>query len=395
MKISKKAASVPASATLEITAKVKQLKSEGKSIIGFTAGEPDFNTPEYIIESAKNALDKGYTKYTAVAGIPELKQAICEKFLKDNGLEYSPSQIVVSDGAKSSLYHAICAITDDGDEIILPAPFWFTYEEQVKLCGGIPVIVNTKSENGYKITAEELENAITGKTIAVILNSPSNPTGAVYSESELKALGKVIEKHGLMVISDEIYEKLVYDGVKHVSVASVSNYLKNNTIVVNGVSKSYSMTGWRIGYLAAPEKIAAAISRVQGHTTSNACSFAQYAAVTALRGGEEVIENMKAAFDERRKYICGRLEKINVPFITPQGAFYVFADISRFKGKTANGVKIEGSMSFASALTDSGVAVIPGLPFHADNFIRLSYAVSMNDIKEGFDRIEEFLILIK
>lgn len=392
MRISKKASTIPASATLEITAKVKQMKKEGKSIIGFTAGEPDFNTPDYINESAKKAIDIGFTRYTPVPGMPELRKAIADKFLRENELEYEPEQIIVSDGAKASLFHAVYAIVDDGDEVIIPAPFWFTYEEQVKLCGGIPVIVLAKPENGYKITAEELESAITPKTKAIMINSPSNPTGAVYTKSELESLAKVIEKHGLLTISDEIYEKLIYTGEKHVSIASVSKYMKDNTIVINGVSKSYAMTGWRIGYLAAPKDIASVISRVQGHTTSNACSIAQYASVTALGGGEDIIENMRLSFDERRKYMMERANRINgVKYIVPSGAFYMFIDISAFIGKKYKGKTIDGSMSFADCLVDAGVAVIPGLPFHADGYVRLSYAVSMKDIEEGFDRIENFV----
>ena len=395
MKISKRALSIPASMTLEVTAKVNQLKKEGKSIIGFTAGEPNFNTPDYIIKSGKEAMDKGITKYTPVAGMLELKKAICKKFLIDNGLEYTPDQIVVSDGAKASLFHAVYALVGDGDEVIIPAPFWFSYEEQVKICGGKCVIVNTKAENGYKMTADELENAITDKTTTIMLNSPSNPTGAIYSKEELEALAKVVEKYNLTVISDEIYEKLIYDGKKHVSIASVSNYMKENTIVINGVSKTYAMTGWRIGYLACSKELASVISRVQGHTTSNACSISQYACITALGGGEEIIESMKNAFDDRRKYMMSRIDKLNLNYIKPEGAFYIFIDITPFIGKSVNGTKIEGSMSFASILTEHGVAVIPGLPFHADNFIRLSYAVSMEDIVSGFDRIEEFIKLIK
>ncbi len=395
MKISKKALSIPASATLEITAKVKQLKSEGKSIIGFTAGEPDFNTPDYIIESCKEALDNGFTKYTPVSGMPELKEAICKKFKEDNGLIYKTNQIVVSDGAKASLFHAVYALVDDGDEVIIPAPFWFTYEEQVKICGGKPVIIQTTKENGYKLTAEELENAITDKTVTIILNSPSNPTGAIYTEEELKKLAVVIEKHNLTVISDEIYEKLVYDDAKHYSIACVSDYMKENTVVVNGVSKTYAMTGWRIGYLATSEKLASVITKVQGHTTSNACSFAQYASVTAMLNGEEIVENMRKEFDSRRKYMAKRADELGLEYITPKGAFYLFINIKKFIGKSVNGKVIDGSMSFASLLTENGVAVIPGLPFYADDFIRLSYAVSLSDIEEGFNRIAKFLSLIK
>ncbi len=395
MKFSKKALSIPASMTLEITAKVKQLKSEGKSIIGFTAGEPDFNTPDYIIESAKKALDIGFTKYTPVAGMLELKEAICKKFKEDNNLIYEPSQIVVSDGAKASLFHAIYALVEDGDEVIIPAPFWFTYEEQVKICGGKPVIVNTKVENGYKITPQELENAITDKTVTIILNSPSNPTGAVYSKEELEGLAKVIEKHNLTVISDEIYEKLVYGDVEFTSIATVSNYMKENTIVINGVSKTYAMTGWRVGYLAASKEIASVISRVQGHTTSNACSISQYASVTAILNGKEVVEEMRKEFEKRRDLISKKADELGLDYINPQGAFYIFINIKKFIGKSFNGTKIEGSMSFASLLTENGVAVIPGLPFHADEFIRLSYAVSTSDIEEGFNRLQKFISQIK
>ncbi len=394
MKISKRATSIPASMTLDISAKIKQLKSEGKSIIGFTAGEPDFNTPDYIIESAKKALDIGFTKYTPVSGMAELKDAICKKFKEDNGLIYSPSQIVVSDGAKASLFHAIYALVEDGDEVIVPAPFWFTYEEQIKICGGKPVIVQTKAENGYKMTAEELEAAITDKTVTIILNSPSNPTGAVYSKKELEGLAKIVEKHNLTVISDEIYEKLVYD-VEFCSIASVSSYMKENTIVVNGVSKAYSMTGWRIGYLAAPKEISAVISRVQGHTTSNACSISQYASVTAMLEGESVVETMRQEFNARRKHMAKRADEIGLKYINPQGAFYMFISIKQFIGKSFNGSIIDGSMTFASLLTENGVAVIPGLPFYADDFIRVSYAVSIKDIDEGFNRIAKFISQIK
>ena len=391
MKISKRALSVSASLTLEISAKVKELRAKGKSIIGFTAGEPDFNTPKHIIESAKNALDRGETKYAPVSGIMELKKAICEKFKNDNDLFFEPSQIIVSNGAKSSLYHAIYALVDEGDEVIIPAPFWFTYEEQVKMCGGKVVRVDTKAENGYKITPSELEDAITDKTAVFLINSPSNPTGALYTESELIELSKVLEKHGVMTISDEIYEKLIYDGNKHVSIASVSEYMRNNTVVVNGVSKAYAMTGWRIGYLGAPKIVADAINRLQGQTTSNACTFAQFASVTALNEYSHDLEVMVKTYDERRKYMISRAEKLGVNYVKPMGAFYLFMDISNYIGKSFNGKVINGSMDFASILTENGVAVIPGLPFYADNFVRLSYAVSLEDIKEGFDRIEIFL----
>ncbi len=395
MKISKKALSIPASVTLDITAKVKELKSKGVNIIGFTAGEPDFNTPNYIIESAKKALDLGITKYTPVAGMFELKEIIAKKLKKDNGLEYSPSQIVVSDGAKASLFHAVYALVDDGDEVIIPAPFWFTYEEQVKICGGKPVIVHTKKENNFKMTAEELENAITDKTVTIIINSPSNPTGAVYSKSELEELAKVIEKHNLTVISDEIYEKLIYDDLEHVSIASISPYMKENTVVINGVSKSYAMTGWRIGYLATSKQLASVISKVQGHTTSNACSISQYATIEAYSQGDDIVEHMRQEFDKRRKFMCKCASNLGLEYIKPQGAFYLFVSIKKFIGKSINGTIIDGSKTFASLLTEYGVSLIPGLPFYADDYVRLSYAVSIYDIMDGFELLEKFINDIK
>ncbi len=391
MKISNRASVVSSSVTLEISAMVKELKAQGKSIIGFTAGEPDFNTPNYIIDSAKDALDKGVTKYTPVSGLMELKKVICEKFEKDNGLKYNPSQIIVSSGAKSSLFHALYAILDKGDEVIIPAPFWFTYEEQIKLCGGVAKIVETKKENGYKITANQLEEAITDKTVAFMINSPSNPTGAVYSKEELINLSKVIEKHGLITISDEIYEKLIYDGEKHVSIASVSKYMYDNTIVVNGVSKTYAMTGWRIGYLSAPKQIADAINKVQSQTTSNACSFAQVASITALSEESNVVEEMRLSFDERRKYMMKRADELGFSYVQPKGAFYLFMNVSKLYGKAYNGKTITDSVDFSKILTEYGVAVIPGKPFYADNFVRLSYAVSLKEIEEGFNRIEKFV----
>lgn len=395
MKISKKAKQIPASMTLEISALVKQYKERGKRIVGFTAGEPDFNTPSHIIERAKEALDIGFTKYTPVQGMMPLRISICEKLKRDNNLEYNPSQIIICDGAKSALFHAIYAICDDGDEIILPAPFWFTYEEQVKICGGTPKIVTTKKENGYKITAKEFEDAITEKTIAIIINSPNNPTGAVYSEQELREIGEVAKKHNLIVISDEIYEKLVYGDNKHVSIASFNDYLKENTIVINGLSKSYSMTGWRVGYIACSEALAKSITCVQGHTTSNACSISQYASVAALQGGDEVITEMCNAYDIRRKLLMQLLDDIGVEYVEPQGAFYLFMNIDKFIGKSINGKVIKGSMDFANYIIEYGVALIPGLPFHIDNYVRLSYAISEGDIIDGIKLLGKFISDLK
>ena len=395
--VSKKVCGIAPSLTLEITAKAKKMKAEGISVIGFGAGEPDFNTPDYVINSAKKALDIGFTKYTPASGMIELKKAICKKFEKDNALLYTPEQIVVSSGAKSSLYHAIAAITDEGDEVILPSPFWLTYPELIKLAGGKCVFVKTTEKTGYKMTAEQLKNAITEKTKYLILNTPNNPTGAVYTESELKAIAKVVEENGLLVISDEIYEKLVY-GQKHVSIASFNDYMKEHTIIVNGMSKTYSMTGWRIGYLAAPVEIAKAISSMQSHTTSNACSIAQYASVAALTDseGEKFVKEMVNVFDDRRKFILEKLSRISgIKCIEPKGAFYVFVNVSSFYGKKVGDKLINGSLSFADAALSFGVAVIPGVAFGDDNCIRLSYAISKEDIGEGIDRLAKFLTEIK
>lgn len=394
MSVSKKVKEIAPSLTLEITAKAKKMKSEGISVIGFGAGEPDFNTPDYIIEAAKKALDIGFTKYTPAAGMAELKNAVCDKFLNDNGLTYSANQIVISSGAKSSLYHAICALVDEGDEVILPSPYWLTYPELVKLAGGKVVYVKTTKENGFKITPSELEKVITPKTKCLILNSPNNPTGSVYSENEIKAIAKVVEKSGIYVISDEIYEKLVYGGEKHYSIAAASEYLKEHTIIINGMSKTYSMTGWRIGYLAAPAELAKAISSMQSHTTSNACSIAQYASVAALKNseGEAFIEKMQNVFDERRKLMIQMLSGVKgIQCIEPKGAFYVFVDVSALYGKSFKGEKIEGSLSFADCALKKGVALIPGIAFGDDNCIRLSYAISIEDIKEGLGRLIEFI----
>lgn len=396
--ISDRVKNIKPSLTLEITDKARKMKAEGISVIGFGAGEPDFNTPDYINAAAKKAIDIGFTKYTPASGTPQLKKAVCEKFLKDNGLYYEPEQIVVSSGAKSSLYHAICAMVNPGDEVILPTPYWLTYPELIGLAQGKTVYVDCVKENGYKMTADRLEKAITEKTKCVIINSPNNPTGAVYLEDELKSIAKVIEKHGLYVISDEIYEKLVYGGAKHYSIACCSDYMKEHTVVVNGVSKSYAMTGWRIGYFAAPRDIAKAAASMQSHTASNPCSISQYASVEALTSPEsdKFISEMQKTFDERRKYMVEVLQNTeNVVCIEPKGAFYVFADVSACYGKKFNGAPINGSLSFADAALNKGVAVVPGLAFGDDKCIRLSYAISLADIKEGLERLKLFIKELK
>ena len=392
--VSERVKGICPSLTLEITAKAKKMKAEGISVVGFGAGEPDFNTPDYINNAAKKAIDIGFTKYTPAAGTVELKKAICDKFLKDNNLSYEPAQIVVSSGAKSSLYHAICAIVNEGDEVVLPSPYWLTYPELIKLAGGKVVYVKADEKSGYKMTAEQFANAITDKTKALILNSPNNPTGAVYSEQEIRDIAKICEEKNIYVISDEIYEKLVYAGEKHFSIAQVSDYMKEHTVIINGMSKTYAMTGWRIGYLAAPLAIAKAISSMQSHTTSNACSISQYASTEALTSpeGDKFIVEMQSIFDERRKFMVEYLKGIdNLVCIEPKGAFYVFVDVSKFYGKSYNGKVINGSLEFADQALSKGVALIPGVAFGDDNCIRLSYAISIEDIKEGLNRLKSFL----
>ncbi len=398
MSISKRVKEISPSLTLEITAKAKKLKAEGVSIIGFGAGEPDFNTPEYIIDAAKQALDIGFTKYTPASGMVELKKAVVDKFKRDNGLDYEVDQIVISSGAKSSLYHSICAIIEDGDEVILPSPYWLTYPELIGLAGGKTVYIKAGSENGYKITAKQFEDAVTDKTKAIILNTPNNPTGSVYSEQEIKEIAKVCEKHGIYCISDEIYEKLVYAGEKHYSIACASDYMKEHTIIINGMSKTYSMTGWRIGYIAAPKAIAKAVSNMQSHTTSNACSISQYASVVALNDpkGQEFCNEMQKVFDKRRLFMLDKLSVMKgIKPVAPKGAFYVFVDVSGYYGKSFDGEVIDGSLKFANLALKKGVALIPGIAFGDDNCIRLSYAISIEDIEEGLNRLNSFLSEIK
>ncbi|MBQ9710216.1 MAG: pyridoxal phosphate-dependent aminotransferase [Clostridia bacterium] len=391
MNLSKKALQITPSVTLEISAKANEMKKNGKSVVSFGVGEPDFKTPEYIVRGCKEALDKGLTKYTPVAGTVDLKKAIQSKFLRDNGLKYDLDQIVVSTGAKSSLFHALFAILNEGDEVIIPKPFWLTYPEIVTICGAKAVYVETKAENGYKISDSELNAVITEKTKCLILNSPNNPSGSVYTRDELAAIAKVAVEKDIFVISDEVYEKLVFDG-SHVSIASIGEEIKRRTIVINAVSKTYAMTGWRIGYLACEKTLAKLISGVQSHTTSNATSFAQYGAMIALNGGEETVNEMVQIFAERKELMVDLLnEVVGISYVKPCGAFYVFVDVSGYYGKSYEGNIITDSVSFAHAVLNEGVAVIPGKPFGNDSCIRLSYATSKDDISVGIDRIKNFL----
>ncbi|EGD52841.1 aminotransferase class I and II [Thermoanaerobacter ethanolicus JW 200] len=392
MDLSQNALQITPSMTLEITAKAKQLKAQGIDVIDFGVGEPDFDTPDYIKEAAIDAIKKGYTKYTPSSGISELKKAVCDKLLKDNGLKYQPDQIVISNGAKHSIYNALCAILNPGDEVIIPVPYWLSYPEMVRLAYGKPVFVKTKAENDFKITSEELKNAITSKTKALILNTPNNPTGSVYTKEELEELAKIIEEANIFVISDEIYEKLIYEG-SHISIASLNEKIKELTILVNGMSKAYAMTGWRIGYTASSLEIAKVMSNIQSHTTSNPNSIAQYASVAALSGDETVIKRMAEEFNKRRIYMVEKINKIKgLKSNKPQGAFYVMVNIDEYIGKEIKGKIIRGSIDFANALIEgANVAVVPALPFGMDNYIRISYATSIENIEKGLNRIEEFL----
>ncbi len=394
MEISNRAKNISPSLTLAITAKAKAMKAQGLDVVSFGAGEPDFNTPGYIIEAAKVALDKGMTKYTPVAGTVELRKAICDKLKRDNGLDYTPEQIVVSNGGKQTLRNAFEAIVNPGDEVILPAPYWLTYPELIKMSGGTVVYINTDKAADFKVTPEQLEKAITPKTKAFVLNNPSNPNGTVYTEAEIRALAAVLEDKDIYVVSDEIYEKLVY-GVPFFSIAACSEKMKERTIICSGLSKTYSMTGWRMGFSAAPAGVAKAMSSIQSHTTSNANSIAQYASLIALTDsrGDEFLRTMQATFDSRRKLIVGLIDK--VPYAScnePKGAFYVMMDVSGAFGKTCDGRVINNSADFCDLLLEKAlVAVVDGAAFGAPEYVRLSYAISEDDIRKGLERITGFM----
>ncbi|MBM3253320.1 MAG: pyridoxal phosphate-dependent aminotransferase [Candidatus Omnitrophica bacterium] len=392
MSISKKISQLSPSPTLSITAKAKKMQAEGINVIGFGAGEPDFDTPVNIKEAAKRAIDKGFTKYTPTAGIKELKEAILVKLKTDNKLEYTPDEVIVSCGAKHSIFNAILTLCDQDDEVILPSPYWVSYPEMIKVAGAKAEILNTTQETNFKITPKQLENTINSKTKLLILNSPSNPTGMVYSEKELKELSKVILKAGIYCLSDEIYEKVIYDE-RHISIASLDNQMKQKTIVVNGVSKAYSMTGWRIGYCAGPKEIIQAMSNLQDHSTSNPTSIAQAASVEALTGGQDDLKKMVVEFRKRRDYMIQRINSIpKLRALTPQGAFYCWVDVSAILGKSLNGKKIKDSLELTDALLACAqVAVIPGCVFGDDSYIRLSYATSIENIIEGISRIDRFV----
>lgn len=394
LKISERASNIKPSLTLAIDAKLKQMISEGIKVYGFGAGEPDFDTPEYIRKAAIEAVNIGFTRYTAAQGTMELRKAICGKLDRENGLKYNPNEIIVSSGAKHSLSNAFAAILNPGDEVIVPVPYWVSYTEIIKLNGGIPVLVDTKPDNDFKITKESLEAAITNSTKAILLNTPSNPTGSIYSKKELEDIAEIALKHNMYIVSDEIYERITYDGIKHVSIASISEEVRDITILINGMSKTYAMTGWRLGYAASNERVIKAMSSVQSHAVSHPSSITQYAATAALNGPQDDVNNMIKEFEKRRNYMYDKINKIKLLSCKkPQGAFYVYVDISKILNHEFDGKIIKNSTDLALVLLEKAkVAVIPGAAFGTDDHIRLSYATSMDTIVEGLDVLENFLI---
>mgnify|MGYP001360850222 FL=1 len=393
LELSKKAAAVKPSSTLAITAKAKELKAQGKDVVGFGAGEPDFNTPENICEAAIKAIKDGFTKYTPASGTNELKAAISKKFKEFNGLDYDTDQIVISNGGKHSLTNIFTALINPGDEVIIPAPFWLSYPEIVKLAGGVPVIVTTTKEQNFKLTAEDLAAAVTDKTKALVLNTPNNPTGMLYTEEELRAIAKVAVEKDFYVVADEMYEMLVYGEQKHISIASLGKDIYDRTITCSGLAKSYAMTGWRIGYTGSSKEIAKMMGSVQSHQTSNPNSIAQKAAVEALTGPQDSVEKMHAEFDKRRKYMYKRICDMDLlDALEPMGAFYVFVDGSAVLGKSYKGIKIESVPQMADILINEyNTAIVPCADFGFPDCFRLSYAISIEQIEKGLDRIESFI----
>ncbi len=397
MQLSEKCLGIAPSITLEIDAKAKALRAAGEDVIGFGAGEPDYDTPEFIKAAAIEALEQGKTKYTPASGTVALKKAVVAKFLKDNGLSYEPSQIVISNGAKHSLFNALYAIINPGDEVIIPSPCWVSYPELVRIVGGVPVFVPASVEDDFVPKIADLEKAITPRTKAIILNSPSNPCGYVMSEAALRGIADLAIKHDFFVISDEIYEMMVYEGEKHISIASFGPEIKERTIVVNGVSKSYAMTGWRIGYTASAPAIAKAMGNLQSHVTSNPNSMAQHASVAALTGPQDELHAMVKEFDERRQIMVKMINEVpGLSCRTPKGAFYVMVNISSAFGKSYEGKQLTGSLDFCSALLEGEkVAIVPGIAFEADDFCRMSYATSKENIVNGINRLASFVAKLK
>lgn len=374
---------VTPSLTLAVTNQSKALQAQGEEVYGLAGGEPDMDTPDHIKQAAYKALQEGKTKYTPAAGIPELREAIATKLMVDNNVEYEAKQICVTSGGKQACFNSILAMVEEGDEVIIPSPYWVSYPEMVRLAGGEPIMVETTEKSGWKMSAAQFEEAMTPRTKMVILNSPSNPTGAVYTEEELRAIGEVALYEDIVILSDEIYEKLVYGEVKHVSISSLSEELYKLTVVCSGFAKAYSMTGWRVGYTAAPLRLANAISKIQGHTTSNATTFAQWGALAALEGPQDFVDDMRAEYDVRRQFVLGRLRAIsNVSVVEPQGAFYFFVNCARLGLKSQN--------LCDKLLTRYKVAAVPGIAFGNDAAVRLSYCTTLDVLNEGLDRFEEF-----
>lgn len=391
--ISERTKKVKPSPTLAVDSRAKELKAKGFDVINFGVGEPDFDTPEHIKEAAIKAIKDGFTKYTPVGGIDELKEAIIEKLEKDNGLKYKKENIIVSCGAKHSLYNIAQALYNPGDEVIIPSPYWVSYPDQVLLNDANPVIVDTKEEDDFVLNAEVLKEKITSRTKAVILNSPSNPTGFIYNKKALEEIAEIALKKNIYIISDEIYEKLIYDGKEHISIASLDEEIKNKTIVVNGLSKSHAMTGWRIGYAAGPAEIIKIMTKIQSQSTSNPTSIAQKAAVAALRGPQECVERMRKEFEKRRDYLVKELNSIpGISCRMPGGAFYVFPNIKNNFGKKTDNIQIKSSMDLSIYLLEKAmVALVPGSAFGAEGYIRLSYATSMENLQKGIERIRKSL----
>ena len=391
--LSERTLSISPSVTLAVDTRAKQLRAEGLDVIGFSAGEPDFCTPEYINDAGKFAIDAGITRYTPVAGTLDLRQKICDKFIHDNGVEYTPAEVIVSSGAKQSLFTALSAIINPGDEVLVPSPCWLSYPEMIRMAGGTPVLVHGKEENNFVVTAEMMRPFVTEHTKALIINSPNNPNGCVWNRDELKAIADLAVECGFYVISDEIYEKLIYDDEKHYCMSSFGPEIKKQCIVINGVSKTYAMTGWRIGYAAGPKNIIKAMTSFQSHASSNANSIAQYAAATALSCGDKYILSMIDEYNARRRLMYRLVNEIDgLSCKLPKGAFYIMASLKEILGRSYKGKKITGSTSFAEALLDEKrVAVVPALAFGDDNYVRLSYATSRQNIVEGMARIKEFV----
>ncbi len=395
--LSDKLKQITPSMTLSITSKIKQLRAEGFDTISFGGGEPDFNVNEVIKRAAIEGIEKNYSKYTEVNGMLALRKAVCERMFRERGLKYEPDEIIVSSGAKHSLFTALQALLSDGDEVIIPAPYWVSYSEMAKIAGGKIIVINTKKENNFILQPEELKQVITPNSKAIMLNNPSNPTGVVYSREQLKAIADICEKEGIYILSDEIYDEFVYDGHQYISVASLSDAIKDITITINGLSKTYAMPGWRVGYAAANKNIIRAMSTIQGHCISHTSSISQYASITALRTDQQFVSDMLEEYNRRRLYMKESFDKMSgISYVDPMGAFYFFVDVSSYYGKTFQGSEIKDSLSFCEVfLNNYYVAIIPGIGFGNDHFVRFSYACNMNDIQCGLEKFEEYLSKIK